>query len=126
MKKSRFLAIMSHEIRTPLYGVVGTLELLGLTHLSQQQHGYLRTIKGASNILLQLTSDILDISKIEAGEMSLDTGHFAPLDVVEEAVRNYSAIADGKGLLLYSCVDTDLPGGFWATAYGFARSSTTY
>lgn len=125
-EKSRFLAIMSHEIRTPLYGVVGTLELLGLTHLSQQQHGYLRTIKGASNILLQLTSDILDISKIEAGEMSLDTGHFAPLDVVEEAVRNYSAIADGKGLLLYSCVDTDLPGGFWATAYGFARSSTTY
>jgi two-component system capsular synthesis sensor histidine kinase RcsC len=109
-EKSRFLATMSHEIRTPLYGVVGTLELLGLTHLSQQQHGYLRTIKGSSNILLQLISDILDLSKIEAGEMSLDPGHFAPLELVEEALRNYSAIADGKGLLLYSCVDTDLPG----------------
>ncbi|MFJ2362211.1 ATP-binding protein [Pseudomonas sp. NPDC087697] len=110
-EKSRFLATMSHEIRTPLYGVVGTLELLGLTHLSQQQQGYLRTIKGSSNILLQLISDILDLSKIEAGEMSLDPGHFAPLEVVEEAMRNYSAIADGKGLLVYSCVDTDLPGG---------------
>ncbi len=109
-EKSRFLATMSHEIRTPLYGVVGTLELLGLTHLSQQQDGYLRTIKGSSNILLQLISDILDLSKIEAGEMSLELGHFAPLEVVEEALRNYSAIAEGKGLLLYSCVDTDLPG----------------
>ncbi|WP_192557910.1 hybrid sensor histidine kinase/response regulator [Pseudomonas allokribbensis] len=109
-EKSRFLATMSHEIRTPLYGVVGTLELLGLTHLSQQQEGYLRTIKGSSSILLQLISDILDLSKIEAGEMSLDPGHFAPLEVVEEALRNYSAIADGKGLILYSCVDTDLPG----------------
>ena len=108
--KSRFLATMSHEIRTPLYGVVGTLELLGLTQLSQQQDGYLQTIKGSSNILLQLISDILDLSKIEAGEMSLEIGHFAPLEMVEEALRNYSAIAEGKGLLLFSCVDTDLPG----------------
>lgn len=109
-EKSRFLATMSHEIRTPLYGVVGTLELLQLTTLSQQQDVYLQTIKGSSSILLQLISNILDLSKIEAGEMSLNLGPFAPLDVVEEAVRNYSAIADRKGLLLYSNVDTDLPG----------------
>ncbi|ROL89688.1 hybrid sensor histidine kinase/response regulator [Pseudomonas chlororaphis] len=109
-EKSRFLATMSHEIRTPLYGVVGTLELLGLTRLSLQQHGYLRTIKGSSNILLQLISDILDISKIESGEMSLDLEGFAPLEIVEEALRNYAATADDKGLLLYSCVAPDVPG----------------
>ena len=109
-EKSQFLATMSHEIRTPLYGVVGTLELLELTPLSQQQDVYLQTIRGSSSILLQLISNILDLSKIEAGEMSLNLGHFAPLDVVEEAVRNYSAIADRKGVLLYSCADTDLPG----------------
>lgn len=109
-EKSRFLATMSHEIRTPLYGVVGTLELLGLTDLSLQQHGYLRTIQGSSNILLQLISDILDISKIESGEMSLELDKFAPLDIVEEALRNYSAIADSKGLLLYSWIDADVPG----------------
>ncbi|AZF03591.1 sensor histidine kinase/response regulator [Pseudomonas sp. R5-89-07] len=109
-EKSRFLACMSHEIRTPLYGVVGTLELLGLTPISQQQAGYLQIIKGSSNVLLQLISDILDLSKIEAGEVALNLQSFSPLELAEEAIRSYSATAEGKGLLLYSCVDTDLPG----------------
>ncbi|CAD5110090.1 hybrid sensor histidine kinase/response regulator [Zestomonas carbonaria] len=107
--KSVFLATMSHEIRTPLYGVLGTLELLGLTCLDSQQKGYLSTIQHSSALLLQLISDILDVSKIEAGEMALETGEFSPLEMVEEVLRSYAAMAAGKQLQLYGCIDPDVP-----------------
>lgn len=107
--KSRFLATMSHEIRTPLYGVVSTLELLGLTPLDARQQGYLHTIRSSSDILLQLISDILDISKIEAGQMPLEAEVFSPLALAEETVRNYAALAHEKGLQLYSCIAADIP-----------------
>jgi len=107
--KSRFLATMSHEIRTPLYGVVSTLELLGLTPLDARQQGYLQTIRSSSDILLQLISDILDVSKIEAGQMPLDSEPFSPLDVSEEILRSYAARAHEKGLQLYGCIDADVP-----------------
>jgi len=107
--KSRFLATMSHEIRTPLYGVVSTLELLGLTPLDARQQGYLQTIRSSSDILLQLISDILDVSKIEAGQMPLDREPFSPLNVSEEILRSYAARAHEKGLQLYGCIDADVP-----------------
>ncbi|AGI23073.1 RcsC [Pseudomonas sp. ATCC 13867] len=108
--KSVFLATMSHEIRTPLYGVLGTLELLGLTELSRQQCDYLNTIQRSSSTLLQLISDILDVSKIEAGQMALEPVEFNPLELAEDAVAAYAALADGKELQLYACIDADLPG----------------
>lgn len=107
--KTVFLATMSHEIRTPLYGVLGTLELLGLTELSPQQRDYLRTIQHSSSSLLQLISDILDVSKIESGQMPLDLAEFCPLDLVEEVMRTYSAAATGKGLQFYACIDSHTP-----------------
>jgi len=114
--KSRFLATMSHEIRTPLYGVVSTLELLDLTPLDARQQGYLQTIRSSSDILLQLISDILDVSKIEAGQMPLDIASFSPLDVSEEILRSYAARAQEKGLQLYGCIDADVPA--WAVGDG--------
>jgi two-component system capsular synthesis sensor histidine kinase RcsC len=108
--KSVFLATMSHEIRTPLYGVLGTLELLGLTSLSAQQREYLGTIQFSSSILLQLISDILDISKIESGQMALDSVAFSPLDLAEDVLRTYAASARSKGLQIYCCVDIGVPG----------------
>ncbi|HDR9482181.1 TPA: response regulator [Burkholderia aenigmatica] len=107
--KSRFLATMSHEIRTPLYGVVSTLELLGLTQLNVCQQGYVRTIGHSADILLQLISDILDISKIEADQMPLEAEAFCPQDVADETLRSYAARAHEKGLQLYGCIDTDVP-----------------
>ncbi|NYY79961.1 hypothetical protein DMH17_13630 [Raoultella planticola] len=59
--KSTFLATMGHEIRTPLYGALSTLELLSLTELNSQQRQYVSRIEDASQMLLQIISDILDI-----------------------------------------------------------------
>src|SRR5262249_22133742 len=107
--KSRFLASMSHEIRTPLYGVLGTLELLGLAILNGQQRGYLQTIQRSSSTLLQLISDILDVSKIEAGQMGLTPSHFNPVELVEDVLRNYAASAAAKNLQFYCCLDANVP-----------------
>ncbi len=107
--KTRFLATMSHEIRTPLYGVLGTLELLGLTPLQPRQQDYLHTIQRSSATLFQLISDVLDVSKIESGQMTLEAQDFCPLELTEDTVRTYSAFARAKGLQLYACIDPTLP-----------------
>ncbi|MCO1624129.1 hybrid sensor histidine kinase/response regulator [Pseudomonas putida] len=107
--KTLFLATMSHEIRTPLYGVLGTLELLGLTELNRRQQEYLHTIQRSSATLFQLISDVLDVSKIESGQMALEPVAFCPLDMLEDTLRTYCAFAERKGLLLYACTDARLP-----------------
>ncbi|WP_339539287.1 ATP-binding protein [Pseudomonas sp. RA_15y_Pfl2_54] len=107
--KTLFLATMSHEIRTPLYGVLGTLELLGRTQLDTQQKSYLRAIEGSSATLLQLICDVLDVSKIEAGQLALELSEFSILDLVHEVVQGYAAAAQSKGLQLYACLDPQLP-----------------
>lgn len=107
--KTRFLATMSHEIRTPLYGVLGTLELLGLTSLEPRQQAYLQTIQRSSATLFQLISDVLDVSKIESGQMTIEAQDFCPLELTEDTLRTYSAFAQAKGLQLYACIDAALP-----------------
>ncbi len=107
--KSTFLATMSHEIRTPLYGVLGTLELLELTPLGEEQRRYLATIKSSSAILLQLISDILDTTRIETGQMVLESEAFSPRQLVEDAVSAYAAMAWQKQLLLFASIDPDIP-----------------
>ncbi|MBB4862529.1 two-component system capsular synthesis sensor histidine kinase RcsC [Pseudomonas nitritireducens] len=108
--KTLFLATMSHEIRTPLYGVLGTLELLGRTALDHQQSGYLRAIQRSSSTLLQLISDVLDVSKIEVGQLGLEPVEFSPLELTLDTVQAYAAAARAKGLQIYACCDSDIPG----------------
>ena len=69
--KSNFLANMSHEIRTPLNGIIGTAQLLALSDLSAEQHELLQTLQSSSNLLINIISDILDLSKIEADKLTL-------------------------------------------------------
>jgi two-component system capsular synthesis sensor histidine kinase RcsC len=107
--KTLFLATMSHEIRTPLYGVLGTLELLGLTDLDPHQKTYLHTIQRSSATLFQLISDVLDVSKIESGQMAIEAVEFCPLDMLEDTLHTYAAFAQRKGLQFYSCIDPQLP-----------------
>ncbi|EJM84456.1 ATP-binding protein [Pseudomonas sp. GM67] len=107
--KTLFLATMSHEIRTPLYGVLGTLELLARTELDAQQTNYLRTIEGSSATLLQLICDVLDVSKIEAGQLALELTEFSVLELIHEVIQGYAAAAHGKGLDLYTVIDPKLP-----------------
>lgn len=111
--KSTFLATMSHEIRTPLYGVLGTLELMGLTKLDTEQRQHVERMQSSSAILLQLISDILDITKIETGQLVLESTQFNPRELVQSCTSSYAAMAAQKGLLLFCCVDVDVPE--WAT-----------
>ena len=107
--KTLFLATMSHEIRTPLYGVLGTLELLARTELNDQQNNYLRAIERSSGNLLQLICDVLDVSRIEAGQLQLELNTFSPMQLIEEVVQGYSCAAQAKGLQLFALIDSTVP-----------------
>jgi len=107
--KSEFLSNMSHELRTPLNAIVGFSELALKTSLNQKQYNYLSKIKISSHILLGLISDILDLSKIEAGKLELEITTFNLEEVLQRAVNQVNAKSKGKGLELMVIIDEDVP-----------------
>lgn len=107
--KTIFLTTMSHELRTPLYGMLGALELFSMTTVTNQQRMYLNAMQQSSSILLNVVSDTLDISRIEAGQVKLDETSFSPLALVEEVVAVYAARAERKSLDIYSLPDPRIP-----------------
>lgn len=85
--KSNFLARMSHEIRTPLNGVLGTTELLSETDLSSEQLQLIQMLQSSSNLLINIVSDILDLSKMEADMLTLNLADTNLRKCVENAIR---------------------------------------
>ncbi|AZQ63409.1 PAS domain S-box protein [Flammeovirga pectinis] len=107
--KRQFLSNMSHEIRTPMNGVIGMVDLLSTTPLSQEQKKYVSTIKRSSEILLNILNDILDLSKIEAGKMELRP---LPIDIrvtISKLIALFHQNAKNKNTHLISNVTDTVP-----------------
>ncbi len=96
--KSTFVAAMSHEIRTPFQGIIGHLELLGLSRLDDGQRERLRHVKQSADSLLSIINDILDFSKIESGQLDIERVPFEPRALVERVALLFAPLAQARGL----------------------------
>jgi PAS domain S-box-containing protein len=108
-EKSEFLAFMSHEVRTPLNGVLGTLSLLGDTALDAEQRAYVDTARRCGDTLLWTVNEILDLSRIEAGRLALESIPFELDQPVRDVLALQAAAAAEKGIGLSAHLDPALP-----------------
>ncbi len=104
-----FLGKMSHEIRTPMNGVVGMLNLLTTTTLSEEQREFVDGIKESSRNMIRIINDILDFTKIESGKLIFEETEFVLKNLVNSVVFNLKAGADERGIQLISNIDSQIP-----------------
>jgi signal transduction histidine kinase len=98
--KSVFLANISHEIRTPLNGVLGMAQVIAMGELNPAQRERVEVVRRSGESLLSLLNDVLDLSKIEAGELTLESIDFDPVTLVRAVVAQNQALATDKGLAI--------------------------
>ncbi len=101
--KSQFLATMSHEIRTPMNGILGMAQVLLAPNMSDNDRlNFAKIILSSGQTLLALLNDILDLSKIEAGELKLESSPLVPMQVMDETLSLFTQIIQGKGMQIES------------------------
>lgn len=107
--KDLFLASMSHEIRTPLNGILGFTQLLKETEVNTEQAEFISVIEKSSGNLLTIVNDILDLSKIKAQKIELESIEFDPIESFEAAVESYAAKAAAENIDFNIFLDPTLP-----------------
>ena len=101
LAKTQFLAHMSHEIRTPLSGLLGTVQLLSDTNMSEEQRHLIKDLDYTTEALLGIINDVLDVSKIEVGKLELDISTFAVRKLIEKVSAIFSANMQRKNIRFY-------------------------
>jgi two-component system, sensor histidine kinase and response regulator len=102
-------AAMSHEIRTPLTGILGTLEVLASTSLTDEQRGMIATAEKSSEALMRIVDDVLDLARLEVAAVALEERPSNVADLIEDCAESLANQADAKGLLLTCETDTQIP-----------------
>jgi signal transduction histidine kinase/ActR/RegA family two-component response regulator len=112
LTKSEFLANMSHEIRTPLNGVVAVADMLAAAGLPERERKMAEIIRSSGQSLERLLSDVLDLARVEAGQLTIEEAPFHAADIVRAVAALCRLRADEKGLALSAEIDPDLEGWF--------------
>ena len=107
--KNDFLANMSHEVRTPLHGMLGMLQVLEATDLTEEQRKFVRVALSSGQNLTRLLSDILDLSRVEAGAISVAEKPFALQETLRDLEETYLDLAHRKGIGLEVFIDPAIP-----------------
>lgn len=109
LSKSEFLANMSHELRTPMNGIIGMADMLEGTHLDEEQQEYSSLLRSSARSLLLIVNDILDLSKIEAGSMELESTPFPLRKSIADTVELFMGMASKRGIVLSADIASNLP-----------------
>jgi len=122
--KEQFLANTSHELRTPMNGIMGMINLLKNTNLDAEQREYAEIVSECSNDLLTIINDLLDLSQIEAGHLSLTEEDFDLRDSLNSVIRLLRLRATSKELQLTWRVDPAVPTYLWGDSVRFRQILT--